>query len=110
MPDISSPYSEVVSINKRGVVVKNKDSQAKIDFEECSKNYANENSLEVSKCVATRDITTLTFTFYSNPKVVLMFQKRRSLLNIFTEKSAIKQFLELQNLINRYGYSTYDLS
>ena len=47
-----------------------------INFEECAKNYDKENSLENSRCVATRDITKPAFTFYTLPKTVVVFKKR----------------------------------
>ena len=80
-----------------------------INFEECAKNYAKENSLENSRCVATRDITKLTFTFYTQPKIGLVF-KKHFFKDLVSGKSAVSKFLELQKAINKYGFTSYDLS
>lgn len=100
---------EIVSINSSGIIVKNRKKDIKICFDECVKNYANENSLENSRCVATRDITRLTFTFYTQPKIRVVF-KKHFFKDLFLGKSAVSKFLELQKAINKYGYTSYDLS
>lgn len=69
VPDESMVCDEILDIDGFGLTIKCNGSDAFIRFEECAKNYANENSFEMSKCVATRDITKLTFTFYTRPKV-----------------------------------------
>ena len=100
---------EIVNINSSGITVKSGKTDIKICFDECVKNYANENSLENSKCVAIRDITKLTFTFYSHPKIKVVF-KKRCFKDLFSGRSAVNKFLELQKAINNYGYTSYDLS
>ena len=100
-------YSNIVEINSSGLVVKQNNSDIFICFDECAKNYAKTNFLKTSNCVADRDITKLTFTFYTNPKIKVVF-KKRLLKNIFVKKS--KQFIILQKEINKYGYTTFDLS
>ena len=100
---------EIVDINRSGVTVKSGKTDIKICFDECAKNYANEKSLETSRCVATRDITRLTFTFYTHPKIKVVF-KKHFLKDLFSGKSAVRKFLELQKAINKYGYTSYDLS
>ena len=65
---------EIVNINSTGITAKNGKTDIKICFEECAKNYANENALADSRCVATRDITKLIFTFYTHPKIELVFK------------------------------------
>lgn len=100
---------EIVNINSSGIRVKSGKTDIKICFDECAKNYANENSLENSRCVATRDITKLTFTFYTQPRVRVVF-KKYFFKDLFSGKSAVSKFLELQKAINMYGYTSYDLS
>lgn len=68
-----------------------------------------EKSLETTKCVATRNITTLTFTFYTVPKTKIIF-KKHFLKDLFLGQSAVGQFICLQNTISQAGYSSYDLS
>ena len=100
---------EIVHINSSGITVKSGKTDIKICFEECVKNYANENDLENSRCVATRNITKLTFTFYTQPKISVVF-KKHFFIDLFSKKSAVSKFLELQKAINKYGYTSYDLS
>lgn len=100
---------EIVNINSSGITVKSGKTDIKICFDECAKNYANENSLENSRCVATRDITKLTFTFYTHPKIKVVF-KKHFFKDLFSGRSAVSKFLELQKAINKYGYTSYDLS
>ena len=100
---------EIVNINNSGITVKSGKTDIKIFFDECAKNYANENSLENSRCVATRDITKLTFTFYTQPKIRVIF-KKHFFKDLVSGRSAVSKFLELQKTINKYGYTSYDLS
>ena len=100
---------EIVNINSSGITVKSGKTDIKICFDECAKNYANENSLENNKCVATRDITKLTFTFYTQPKIRVIF-KKHFFKDLVSGKSAVSKFLKLQKAINKYGYTSYDLS
>ena len=102
-------FSELVSVDQWGIKVKNKKTEVFITFEECAKNYANEKLIEESKCVATRDITRLTFTFYTSPKIKLIFRKQ-FFKDILSGKTATGKFIDLQNEINKYGYTSYDLS
>ena len=97
---------EIVNINSLGITVKSGKTDIKICFDECAKN---ENSLENSRCVATRDITKLTFTFYTQPKIRVIF-KKHFFKDLVSGKSAVSKFLELQRAINKYGYTSYDLS
>ena len=96
-------------INRSGITVKNGKTDIKICFDECAKNFDKENSLENSRCVATRDITKLTFTFYTQPKIRVVF-KKHFFKDLVSGKSAVSKFLELQKAINKCGYTSYDLS
>lgn len=101
--------NKVISIDNEGITLEHLNSNIRICFEECAKNYAIEKSLETSKCVATRNITTLTFTFYTVPKTKIIF-KKHFLKDLLLGKSAIGQFIRLQNAISQAGYTSYDLS
>lgn len=100
---------ELVDINKTGIIVKNQETKINILFDECAKNYADEKSIEMSRCVATRDITELTFTFYTRPKIRVVF-KKHFIKDLLPGKSAVSKFLRLQKAINKCGYTSYDLS
>lgn len=98
-------YHNVISVSERGLSLGCKKNSIDINFEECAKNYATEFNLKVSKCVATRDIATLSFTFYTQPKTKVVFKKR------FTwNKSGVSNFFKLQKAIINAGYTSYDLS
>ncbi len=100
---------KVINVDNKGITLEYLNSNICIYFEECAKNYAIEKSLETSKCVATRNITTLTFTFYTVPKTKIIF-KKHFLKDLLLGKSAIGQFIRLQNAISQAGYTSYDLS
>lgn len=100
---------EIINFNKMGLTVKNKNAEIFISFDECAKNFANENSIKKSKCVAVRDISALTFTFYTKPKIKIVF-KKHFLKNLLSGKSAVSRFCDLQKNIIQSGFTSYDLS
>ena len=108
-PDKSIVCDAILDITSSGLTLKYKNRNIFICFDECAKNYANEKSLEMSKCVATRDITKLTFTFYTHPKIKVVF-KKHFIKDLFSRKTAVSKFLELQKAIVEAGYTSYDLS
>ena len=80
-----------------------------IDFEECARNYAIENNLSQSRCVATRDVMKHKFIFFTMPKTIVIF-KNSFWKDVLLGKSAINKFHKLQKEIICAGYSSYDLS
>ncbi len=100
---------KIVDISSSGITVKIGERVIRISFDECAENYAEENSLENSRCVATRDITKMMFTFYTRPKISVVF-KKHLFENLISGKTAVDRFWELQKTINKYGYTSYDLS
>lgn len=100
---------EIVDINSSGITLKNVDSYVYVSFDDCAQNFASENLLETSKCIATRDITKLSYTFYTNPKTILVF-KKHLIKDLFSGISAQKKFSELRKAITKYGYTSYDMS
>lgn len=99
----------IIKIDNEGITLENQNNNIYVCFDEYAKNYATETSLESSRCVATRDITTLSFTFYTLPKTKVVF-KKQFLNDLISGKSAVSRFFELQNVISQSGYTTYDLS
>lgn len=100
---------DIIKIDKEGITLKNKNIDTRILFDDCIHNYANEHSFNKAKCVATRDISTLTFTFYTVPKTKITFRKQL-VKDLFLGKSAVNRFINLQHAINQLGYTSYDLS
>lgn len=98
-----------VFVFKDGVILEYKKNNIYIKFDDCAKNFAAENGIESCKCVATRDITTLTFTFYTQPKTKIIF-KKFSWKNLITGRTAVGRFFDLEKRISQVGYTSYDLS
>ena len=82
---------EIANINRSGITVKSGKTDIKICFDECVKNYANEKSLKTSRCVAARDITKLTFTFYTHPNIRVVF-KMHTQITIHSNTAVILRY------------------
>ena len=100
---------EIMKIEATGLTLKYKGAPLFVCFEDCAKNYACENGLEKSRCIAVRDITKLTFMFFTEPKTYLVF-KKSFWKALMTGKSAAQRFMELQKKILQYRYTSFDLS
>ena len=100
---------DVINVDHKGITLRYSNGNIYVRFDECAKNYATENLLETSKCVATRDITTLSFTFYTLPKTKVIF-KKHFLKDLLFGKSAVSKFFDLQKAIVQSGYTSFDLS
>ena len=99
----------VIDVTKEGIRLKSTKEDIYICFDDCVKNFSSENGKEFCKCVATRDITALSFTFYTQPKTTLVF-KKSFLKDLIAGKSAVSKFFDLQKAIVEAGYTSYDLS
>ena len=94
-------FSEIETVNKIGITLKNGD---KILFEDCIGNRYNSPT-----CVAERDITASPpyFEFFTaNQPVRIIFDTKK----IFSKQKIREQFVGLNRQIQKFGYSTYDLS
>lgn len=100
---------DVIPVGREEILLISRNMDIHIRLEECAKNYAREHSIQMSRCVAERDITHLSFTFYTIPKTRIAF-KPHTLKGLIGKKSGISRFIELQELINQCGYSSYDIS
>ncbi len=100
-------YKKVLSINRDRLVLLCKETTVSISFADCIRNYAEERGHQ-NQGIGTRDITELTFTFYTNPKTVIVF--KTSKLFPFWRSRSCKQFFRLQKAIQILGYQTFDLS
>lgn len=99
---------KVIDVTKEGITLESAGEKIYIDFDDCVKNFSLEKG-KVCKCVATRDITTLSFVFYTQPKINVVF-KRSFFKDLIAGKSATSKFLDLQKAIVKAGYTSYDLS
>lgn len=102
-------YTDMIKLDKTGILFS--DGQ-RIDFDECKRQWALEHEIseEETVCVASRypvaERADIYFLFYSKDKVRLYFRFK----GIFKRKKSVDKFHELQILLNRYGYSSYDMS
>ena len=81
-----------------------------IDFKECARNYKQAKGGS-GNCVGDRDITNLTFTFYTSPKTVtIRFSEKNELIGWISRNNAWRRFIKFQNQLADFGYRTFDLS
>ena len=104
-------FYNVTKVTAEGIELQSKKVKRYIRFAECAKNFSKEKETgEMSgKCVATRNISELSFVFFSHPKAKVVF-KKSFFKNIFASKSATRKFLDVQKKIIEAGYTSYDLS
>lgn len=95
-------------MSKDGITLESAGEKIYIDFEECAKNFSLKKG-KVSKCVANRDVTALSFTFYTCPKTRIFF-KKNFLKDLIAGKSALRKFKDVQKAICEAGYTSYDFS
>ena len=99
---------EIAEISAQGITLKN---GLYINFTECTQAWANVNSVDGSKCVGDRDISDASFTFYTLPKpTVIKFIKKGRLSELLSKNNASRRFHDLQFLLVKLGYQTFDLT
>ncbi len=99
--------NEISGINKDGISLK---SFGFINFKECVYNFKQTQGGS-GKCVGEREITNLSFTFYTSPKpIMIKFIENNKSYEFDKKENAITRFNELQNQILKHGYSTRDMS
>ena len=99
---------EIAQITSKGISLKN---GMFIDFSVCAENFKKANPQSSGKCVGERKITDWSFTFYADPKpIMIKFLPRNKLIEFFSSNDTLKRFHSLQNKITAFGYTTYDLT
>ena len=79
-------------------------------YSECACNY------KIAKggsgnCIGDRDITNLSFVFYTSPKpVTIRFADKNNLIGWISKNNARHRYIKLQKQLADYGYSTFDRS
>lgn len=99
----------VIEVTESEVILKTSKGRISINFDDCAKNFSLEKGVESCNCVATRDITSLSYIFFTVPKIKVIF-KKHFFYDFVTGKTAVNKFLDLQKAIVHAGYTTYDLS
>lgn len=104
---ISDSENDISGISASGISLKNGQF---INFRECAYHYHKVNGGS-GKCIGERDLTSLSFTFYTAPLTTdVQFLKRNRIVEFFSKHSAYHRFCELQKKINEYGYAARDMS
>ena len=99
--------NEILGMNKNGISLS---SFRFIHFKECAYHFQQMNG-GLGNCVGERDITGLSFTFYTAPKPIrIQLIERNKLIEIFSKTNTISRFHKLQSTILKYGYNTRDCS
>lgn len=99
---------EIAEITSKGILLKN---GMFIDFSACAESFKETNHQSSGKCVGEREISFLSFTFYANPKpIMIKFLPRNKLIEFFSPNNTLKRFHSLQNKVIYFGYTTYDLT
>lgn len=102
-------YTKIVGVTEDGITVAAGRNRAFIDFRDCAGRYAAERPGGSGRCVAVRDVTALTFTFYTCPKTAVAFRPCPLAGRLFPQTAA-GRFRRLQKAIERAGYTSLDLS
>lgn len=102
------------SCNTESSLIYEKDGELHaIVLDRCAKNYYFLNGGS-GRCVAERDITKYTFSFYTSGLIINIKFKKKLYLNL-SQKKLLKggkaaRFNALRKLIEGCGFTTYDLS
>ena len=106
---------KIDKINSSNILYKSKDVKLhEINFEECSKKFKAEHLCLSCNCVAERNVIDFSFTFYTLEYKTKILFKKIFIFDIFKTKylrgKRIDRFRHLQLLIQKYGYTSYDVS
>ncbi len=98
-------YKDIRKITKVGIQFKD---GYEVFFDECRNEWSIRNNIKKNEsyCVAERDFLAKTpyFLIYSKNKIKILFNKK----GFFSKKKNKKDFQNLQVVINRLGFSSYD--
>ena len=100
---------DILVIDSKGI----KHTKGTIDFAECARNYALENHIESTNCVAARDITGSNpcFDFYTSCRITeLFFIPKRKFFEFFSRQNTVQRFHAFNKKILASGWTTYDMS
>lgn len=100
-------YKDIKEINSKGIVLRD---GCIIFFEECRCEWAKAKGIDIkdTSCVAERDYLGEVpyFLFYTKERVKIYFQ----VALFFKRRRAKSLYDKMRILINRYGYSSYDMT
>lgn len=100
-------YNDIQKITEVGILF---NDGFELLFEECRNEWSIENKIKGDEtyCVAERDSLSKIpyFLFYSKDRVKVLFDKK----GIFCKRRNRDEFQNLQVILNRFGFSSYDMS
>ena len=100
--------NEIADITSKGISLRN---GMFIDFSACAEKFKAVNPQSSGKCVGELEVTDLSFTFYADPKpIMIKFLPRNKLIEFISPNDTRRRFHSLQFKINDFGYTTYDLT
>ena len=94
---------------EKGIGLCSKETKSFLLLRSCVALANSQHANNTNNCVGSRDITNLSFTFYSSPPVQIIFTKGIPSY-ILTGKTAIQRFHLMEKKLNSFGYHTRDLS
>ena len=104
---ISISEQDISDVSANGILLK--DGKL-IHFKTCAYNYQKMNGGN-GNCVGERDISSLTFAFYTAPLTThIHFLKKNKIVEFCKGKPTYRRFYALQQKIFAFGYSTVDLN
>ena len=101
------PETDIAQISENGITLSNGKI---ISFADCVKNYALYNDTKGQPIVGEREVSDLSFTFYSSPRAVMIkFPEMPCHDGVFAA-SVQQRFYSLQKQLEAFGFYTCDLS
>lgn len=99
--------NDICGVGVDGISLKSFDF---INFRECAYNFRQTEGGN-GNCVGERDITDLSFTFYTSPKpIMIKFLEKNKIHELLSKNNTQKRFMNFQKQIIDLGYTTRDLS
>lgn len=100
-------YLDIQNIDEKGILFLD---NRFIEFEECRHGWSEMNNISIndSVCIASRfcEVDKCYFIFYTKEPVKVIFKMN----GFIRRKKNKKKFQELQVMINRCGYTSYDMT
>ena len=100
-------FSDIVKIDKKGIIFSD---ETFINFGECVNEWAIENNIRKDEtvCVALRhwEKESMYFIFYTKERIKIFFDSG----GLFKQRKNREHFQQLQDLLNRFGFSSYDIT
>jgi hypothetical protein len=104
------PFESITNLTHDGFTVSDNTGAIRVIFRDCNKFYVAETNAANSRCVGTRDVSRLVFTFCGDPEVSITCKKPGVWKRLFSRENGAAQFHDFQKKIEGFGYTTMDLT